>query len=66
MLVFRKILRTYLMDDPIMKMEEKRKTRLHRNDLNRPRSRHGNKYNKYEKCLIMTRLICIKQHLSNI
>ena len=34
--------------------------------INRPRSRHGHKYSKYKKCLIMTMLICIKQHFSNI
>ena len=42
------------------------KNRLHRHDINRPRSRHGHKYRKYKKCLTMMRLICIKQYLSNI
>ena len=45
----------------IMKM----KNRLHRYDINRPRSRHGHKYSKYKKCLSMAIRICIKQHLSN-
>ena len=30
------------------------------------RSRHGHKYSKYQKCLSMMMLTCIKQHLSNI
>ena len=44
----------------IMKM----KNRSHRYEINRSRSRHGHKYNKYKKCLSM--LMCIKQHLSII
>ena len=35
-------------------------------DINRPMSRHGHKYSKYEKCLSKMMLTCIKQHLSNI
>ena len=34
--------------------------------MNRPRSRHGQKYSKYEKCPSMMMLIRIKQHLSNV
>ena len=40
--------------------------RSYRYDINRPRSRHGHKYTKYEKCLSMIMVMCIKQHLSNI
>ena len=47
-------------------MKVKMKNRTHRYDINRPRSRHGHKYSKYKKCLIMMKLICNKQHLSNI
>ena len=49
-----------------MKTKMKMKNRSHRYDINRPRSRHGNKYRKYEKCLSMMMLIRIKQLLSNI
>ena len=38
----------------------------HRYDINRPWSRHGHKYNEYQKCLNMMMLIRTKQHLSNI
>ena len=46
----------------------KMKTRSHRYDIIRHRSRHGhNKYSKYKKCLnIMMMATGIKQHLSNI
>ena len=50
----------------IMKMKVKMKNKSHRYDINTPRYRHGHKYNKYRKCLIMAMLICINQHLSNI
>ena len=49
-----------------MKMKTKIKNKSHRYDINRPMSRHGHKYSKYKKCLVMMMLICIKQHLSNI
>ena len=49
-----------------MKIKVKMKNRSHIYDLNRPRSRHGHKYTEYKKCLSMTMLICVKQHLSNI
>ena len=49
----------------IMKMKMKMKNRSHRYDINRPRSRHGCKCSKHKKCLIITMLTCIKQHLSN-
>ena len=45
--------------------EEKEKW-SHRYDINRSRSRHGRKYSKYKKRLIMVMLLCIKQHLNNI
>ena len=38
------------------------KNRSHRCDINR----HGHKYSKYKMWLSMMKLICIKQHLSNI
>ena len=49
----------------IMKIKMKMKNRSHRRDINRPRSRHGQKYSKSKKCLIMTMLTFVKQHLSN-
>ena len=49
----------------IMKIKMKMKKRSHIYDINRPKSRHGHKYSKY-KALIITMLICIMQHLSNI
>ena len=49
-----------------MKNKSHRQTRHDRHDINRLGSRRGHKYGKYRKCLIMTMLICIKQHLSNI
>ena len=50
----------------VMEMKMKMKNRSHIYDINRPRPKHGNKYSKYKKCLIMTMFICVKQHLSNI
>ena len=47
-------------------MKIKKKNRSYRYDIDRPRSRHGQKYSKYKTCLSMTMIICIKQHLSNI
>ena len=44
----------------------KMKKRLDRYDINRPKSRYGNKYSKYKKCLSMMMLLCIKENLSNI
>ena len=49
-----------------MKMKMKMKNRSNRYDINRPRSRHGHRYTRYEKCLSMKMVICIKQHLRNI
>ena len=44
----------------------KMKYRSHRDDINRRGGRHGHKYSKYKKYLIMMMLICMKQHTSNI
>ena len=49
-----------------MKIETEMKNRLHRYDVNRPKSLHEYKYSKYKKYLRMMILVCIKQHLSNI
>ena len=49
----------------IMKMKMTMLNTSHRQDINRPRSRHGHKYGKCKKCLTMMMLACIKQHLSN-
>ena len=50
----------------ILKIKMKTKNRSHRYDINRPRSRHGQKYSKYKKYLSIMMLICIKQRVSNI
>ena len=50
----------------IMKMKMKLKKKSQRYDINRPSSRHGHKYRKYKKCLSMTMVIFVKQHVSNI
>ena len=42
------------------------KNRSHRYNINRPRSRHGHKYSKFNKCLAMMMPLRIKQHLSTI
>ena len=49
-----------------VEMKMKIKNRSHKSDINSPTSSHGHKYSKYEKCLDVTMLLCIKQHLSNI
>ena len=49
-----------------MKMRMKIKNTSHRYDINSPTPRHGHKYTKYEMCLSIMMVICIKQHLSNI
>ena len=49
-----------------MKMKMKMKNTLNRYDINGPRSRHGHKYSKYQNCLSIMMLPCIKQHLSNV
>ena len=41
------------------------KSRSQRYDINRPRSRDGEKYTKYKMCPGIMMVICIKQHLSN-
>ena len=50
----------------IMRMKMKMKKRSHRYDINRLKYRHGHKYGKYNRCLRMMMLLCIKQYLSNI
>ena len=47
-------------------MKKKMKSRGHRYDINRPKSRHGHKYSKYKRFLSMMVFTYIKQHLSNI
>ena len=43
------------------------KNRSYRYDINRPTSRHGQKYTKYDMYLsIMMVVTCIKQYLSNL
>ena len=42
------------------------KKRSQRHNVNRPRSRHRDKYSTYEKCFTMVMLTCIRQHLVNI
>ena len=39
-------------------MKLKKENRLHRCNINRPRSRHGHKYNKYKTCLSMIMPMC--------
>ena len=51
----------------IMKMKMKMKNKSHRFEINRLRSTHGHKHNRFKWCLPrMMMLLCIKQHLSNI
>ena len=49
-----------------IKMRLKIKNRSQKYDINRTRSRYGQKYTKYKICLGMMMIICMKQHLSNI
>ena len=49
-----------------MKMRLKIKSRSQRYDINRPGTRHGQKYTKYKMCLSIMMVVCIKQHLSII
>ena len=46
-------------------MRLKVKNSSHRYDINRPRLRHGDKYTKYNICLSMMMVMCIRQHQSN-
>ena len=50
----------------IMKMKTKMKLDSCKWGINRPRCRHEHKCSKYMKRLSMMKLICIKEHLSNI
>ena len=45
-----------------MKMDNK----SNKNNINRPRPRHERRSTKYKKCLSMTMLAWIKQHLSKV
>ena len=58
----------YSWDDTINHNENEDETekKSQRYDINRPSSRHGQKYRKYKKCLSMTMVIFVKQHVSNI
>ena len=50
-----------------MKIKMKlKKNQKHTTLMSRRGSRHGQKYRKYKKCLSMTMLIFVKQHISNI
>ena len=49
-----------------MKMRLKIKDRLRRYDINRPRTRHEQKYTKYKMCLSVMIVLSIKQHLRNM
>ena len=44
-----------------MKTRLKMESRSHRYGINRPRSRHGHKYAKYNMCFTTTMVIGIKQ-----
>ena len=46
-----------------MKMRLKMKNKSQRYDINRPKSKHGCKYTKYEMYLVIIMVICIKQHI---
>ena len=47
-------------------MKLKMKNRSQRYDINGPKPGHGHKYTKYKMCLSVMKVVCIKQHLSNI
>ena len=49
-----------------LKMRLKMKMKSKRYDLKRPRPRHGQKYTNYKTCRSIIKVICIKQHVSNI
>ena len=42
------------------------KSRSQRDDINRPRPKHGHKHTKYKMCFIIMMVIGIKPHLRNI
>ena len=50
----------------IRKMKMKKKKISHKHNINKRSSKHGRKYSKCKKFLSIMKLICIKQHLSNI
>ena len=43
--------------------DKEMKNRSQRQNINRPRRRHGQKYTKYELYLSVMMIICIKQYL---
>ena len=43
--------------------DKEMKNRSHRQNINRPRRRHGHKYMKYKLYLSVMIVICTKQHL---
>ena len=43
--------------------DKEMKNRSQRQNINRPRRRHGHKYKKYELYLSVMMIICIKQYL---
>ena len=47
-------------------MNSKMKNGSQRYDINGPKPGNGHKYTKYKMCLSVMKVICIKQHLSNI
>ena len=49
-----------------MKMKMRMKNRSHRYEINRPRSRHGQKYEKFRKRLTMIMLIRINPLTINV
>ena len=49
-----------------MKIRLNIENRSYRNDIDRPRPRHGRKYTKCKMSLSIMMVICITQHLSNI
>ena len=46
--------------------EAENENRSSRQDINRPRRRHGHKYTKCKMCLSVIMVICINTHLSHI
>ena len=54
----------YVINDNENEAENEKKIAQIQN--NRPRSRNGHKYTKYQMCQSITMTMCIKQQLSNI
>ena len=49
-----------------MKMRLKLESKSQKYDIDRPKPRHGHKYTKFNMCVSIMMVTCIKQHLSNI